>query len=77
MRPSLILGPLVRNLPTSLGGEVGPNDLILKYLKKNIPIMPIGGLSFVDVRDTAIAFCNAVKVIHLFHFQIISVYSII
>eukprot|EP00002_Diphylleia_rotans_P000016 TRINITY_DN10009_c0_g1_i1.p1 TRINITY_DN10009_c0_g1~~TRINITY_DN10009_c0_g1_i1.p1 ORF type:complete len:339 (-),score=74.39 TRINITY_DN10009_c0_g1_i1:106-1122(-) len=52
MRPSLLLGPGDYRLSSCRG--------VYDFMKGNIPIMPSGGLSFVDVRDTAIAFRSAV-----------------
>ena len=51
MRPSLLLGP---------GDErqSSTKDVVL-FLKKKIPFIPQGGLSFVDVRDVADAFIQA------------------
>lgn len=51
MRPTLLLGPGdTRNSST---------DDIAKFLKSDIPSIPSGGLSFVDVRDVAEAFILA------------------
>lgn len=45
-RPSLLLGP--GDLRLSSTGDV------LKLLRREIPVVPAGGLSFVDVRDVAV-----------------------
>ncbi len=51
MRPTLLLGPGDRN-------QSSTGDVVL-YLKKKIPGQMPGGMSFVDVRDTADAFIAA------------------
>ena len=51
MRPSLLLGPGDER-------ESSTKDVVL-FLKKKIPLIPQGGLSFVDVRDAADAFIQA------------------
>jgi dihydroflavonol-4-reductase len=48
LNPSLILGPGDERLSST--GDVW------KFLHKDIPAMPSGGLSFVDVRDAAVMF---------------------
>ena len=48
MRPTLVLGPG--------DSRFSSITLVHEFLKKNIPIVPPGGLSYVDVRDTADAF---------------------
>ncbi len=48
LNPSLILGPGDERLSST--GDVW------KFLHQDIPAMPSGGLSFVDVRDAALAF---------------------
>jgi dihydroflavonol-4-reductase len=48
LNPSLLLGPGDARL-SSL-------DVVWKFLQRRIPAMPRGGISFVDVRDAAIAF---------------------
>lgn len=50
LRPSLVIGPGDFDLSSS--GE------ILKFLKNEMPAIPAGGISFVDVRDVARA-CKA------------------
>eukprot|EP00999_Lentomonas_sp_LEN2_P002954 NODE_812_length_1175_cov_83.484733_g771_i0.p1 GENE.NODE_812_length_1175_cov_83.484733_g771_i0~~NODE_812_length_1175_cov_83.484733_g771_i0.p1 ORF type:complete len:362 (-),score=58.32 NODE_812_length_1175_cov_83.484733_g771_i0:88-1092(-) len=51
MRPTLILGP----------GDIRESSvtLIKEFINKNIPLVPAGGLSLVDVRDVAKAFVTA------------------
>ncbi len=51
LNPSLLLGPGDARLSST--------DLVFKFLERRIPAMPGGGLSFVDVRDTAAAFASA------------------
>jgi dihydroflavonol-4-reductase len=53
MRPSLLLGPGDRK-------QSSTGDVIL-FMKKRIPATLNGGLSFVDVRDTAEAFIAAME----------------
>lgn len=51
MRPSLLLGP---------GDDrLGSTRLVLDHLTGNIPFLPKGGMSFVDVRDAADACVSA------------------
>lgn len=51
VNPSLLLGP---------GDErLGSTKFVLDFLGRKINAVPSGGLSFVDVRDTATAFINA------------------
>ncbi len=54
LRPSLVLGPGDRDLSSS--GEV------LQFLAGHVPVIPGGGLSFVDVRDVAAAIEIAIDV---------------
>lgn len=51
VNPSLLLGPGDRRLSST--GDV------LKFLRRQIPIVPEGGINFVDVRDAAVATANA------------------
>lgn len=51
LNPSLLLGPGDRRLSST--GDV------LKFLRRQIPSVPKGGVNFVDARDAAIAFANA------------------
>jgi dihydroflavonol-4-reductase len=53
LNPSLLLGPGDERLSSS--------KVVLDFLARKIPYCPGGGLSFVDVRDTAAAFINAVE----------------
>lgn len=53
MRPTLLLGPGDNRLSST--GDVQ------KFLDKKIPVVPSGGVSFVDVRDTAQAFIAAMS----------------
>lgn len=53
MRPSLILGPGDRRF-TSTG-------VVRDFLEGALPVIPSGGLSFVDVRDVASAFVAAIE----------------
>jgi len=53
MRPSLILGPGDKRMSSI--------TLIHEFLRKNIPIVPSGGVTFVDVRDTASMFLTAMS----------------
>jgi dihydroflavonol-4-reductase len=53
LRPSLLLGP--EDWGQSSTGEVR------KVLDRQVPVSPRGGLSFVDVRDAAATFANAVE----------------
>ena len=51
VNPSLLLGPGDRRLSST--GDVR------KFLKRKIPVVPEGGINFVDARDAAIATANA------------------
>ncbi|MBX5484609.1 MAG: NAD-dependent epimerase/dehydratase family protein [Myxococcaceae bacterium] len=53
LNPSLLLGPGDDRLSSTW--------TISKFLNRDIPAMPNGGLSFVDVRDTADAFVAALE----------------
>lgn len=53
VNPTLLLGPGDRRLSST-------ND-ILRFLRRQIPIVPEGGLSFVDVRDAALATVAALE----------------
>ncbi len=53
LNPSLLLGPGDERLSST--------DDILKFLAREIPAIPPGGLNFVDVRDVAPAFVEAMK----------------
>lgn len=53
LNPSLLLGPGDSRLSST-------ND-ILKFLSRDIPVIPPGGLNFVDVRDVAVAFAKAMQ----------------
>ncbi len=51
LNPSLLLGPGDDRLSST--------DVVFKFLERRLPAMPSGGLSFVDVRDAARAFADA------------------
>ncbi|MCG8418234.1 MAG: NAD-dependent epimerase/dehydratase family protein [Proteobacteria bacterium] len=53
VNPSLLLGPGDRRLSSS--GDV------LDFLRRNIPVVPDGGVNFVDVRDAADAIVTALQ----------------
>jgi dihydroflavonol-4-reductase len=53
LNPSLLLGPGDERLSST--------KPVLDFLARKIPFTPSGGLSFVDVRDTADAFVNALE----------------
>ena len=53
MNPSFLLGPGDERLSST--------RVILDYLERKIPVTPGGGLSFVDVRDVALAFRAAMR----------------
>jgi dihydroflavonol-4-reductase len=53
MNPSLLLGPGDERLSST--------RVILDFLSRKIPVVPKGGLSFVDVRDAAQAFRVAAR----------------
>lgn len=53
MNPSLLLGPDDERLSST--------KPVLDFLARKIPYSPSGGLSFVDVRDTATAFISALE----------------
>ena len=53
LNPSLLLGAGDERLSST--------KVVLDFIGKNIPLTPGGGLSFVDVRDTAAAFINALE----------------
>lgn len=53
LNPSLLLGPGDVRLSST-------ND-ILKFMGRDIPVVPPGGINFVDVRDVAAAFISAMK----------------
>ena len=54
LRPSLVIGPDDRDLSSS--GDV------LQFLSGHVPVIPGGGLSFVDVRDVALACHKAISI---------------
>lgn len=51
LNPSLLMGPGDARLSSTW--------TVMKFLQRDIPAMPNGGLSFVDARDAADAFVNA------------------
>ena len=53
VNPSLLLGPGDRRLSST--GDVR------KFLRRQIPVVPDGGVSFVDARDAAAATANALE----------------
>ncbi len=53
LNPSLLLGPGDERLSST--------KVVLDFLARKISAVPTGGLSFVDVRDAAAAFPNAMK----------------
>jgi dihydroflavonol-4-reductase len=53
MNPSLLLGPDDERLSST--------KPVLDFLARKIPYMPSGGLNFVDARDAAAAFINALE----------------
>jgi dihydroflavonol-4-reductase len=53
LNPSLLLGPGDERLSST--------DVVWKFLKRRVPAMPGGGISFVDVRDAAQAFAAALE----------------
>ncbi|MBP6003541.1 MAG: NAD-dependent epimerase/dehydratase family protein [Pyrinomonadaceae bacterium] len=53
MNPSLLLGPDDERLSST--------KPVLEFLGKKIPYSPSGGLNFVDARDAAAAFINAIE----------------
>lgn len=53
LNPSLLLGPGDTRLSST--------DVVWKFLKRRVPSLPGGGLSFVDVRDAASAFAAALE----------------
>jgi len=53
LNPGLLLGPGDDRLSSTW--------IVSKFLNRDIPAMPSGGLSFVDVRDTADAFVQALR----------------
>lgn len=53
LNPSLLLGPGDERLSST--------KPVLDFLARKIPFTPSGGLNFVDVRDTADAFINALE----------------
>ncbi len=53
LNPSLLLGPGDARLSSP--------DVVWKFLKRRVPAMPGGALSFVDVRDAAGAFAAALE----------------
>jgi dihydroflavonol-4-reductase len=53
MNPSLLLGPGDERLSST--------KVVLDFLARKIPTVPKGGLSFVDARDAARAFINAMS----------------
>jgi len=54
LNPTLLLGPEDERLSST--------KIVLDFLARKIPYSPSGGLSFVDVRDTATAFINALEI---------------
>jgi dihydroflavonol-4-reductase len=53
LNPSLLLGSGDERLSSS--------SVVLDFMAKKIPLTPSGGLNFVDVRDVAAAFVNALE----------------
>ncbi|HET9598167.1 MAG TPA: NAD-dependent epimerase/dehydratase family protein [Anaeromyxobacteraceae bacterium] len=53
VNPSLLLGPGDARLSST--------DVVFKFLARRIPVLPGGGLSFVDVRDAAACFAAALE----------------
>ena len=53
LNPSLLLGPGDHRLSST--------DVVFRILERRIPALPSGGLSFVDVRDAALAFAAALE----------------
>lgn len=53
VNPSLLLGPGDRRLSST--GDVR------KFIKRKIPVLPDGGINFVDARDAAVATANALE----------------
>jgi dihydroflavonol-4-reductase len=53
LNPSLLLGPGDERLSST--------DVVWKFLKRRVPAMPGGGISFVDVRDAAQSFAAALE----------------
>jgi dihydroflavonol-4-reductase len=53
LNPSLLLGPGDDRLSSTQD--------VLKFIGRDIPMIPPGGLNFVDVRDTAAAFISAME----------------
>ena len=53
LNPSLLLGPGDKRLSST--------EDVLKFLARDIPVIPPGGLNFVDVRDVAEAFRRAME----------------
>lgn len=51
LNPSLLLGPGDARLSSTQD--------VLKFMGRDIPVIPAGGINFVDVRDTATAFITA------------------
>lgn len=51
LNPSLLLGPGDKRLSST--------EDVLRFLTRDIPLIPPGGINFVDVRDVAEAFRNA------------------
>ena len=51
--PSLLLGPG--------DARVSSTEDVLRFLQRRIPVVPDGGLNFVDVRDVATAFVSALE----------------
>ena len=53
LNPSLLLGPGDKKLSST--------EDVLRFLARDIPLIPPGGVNFVDVRDVAAAFRNAME----------------
>jgi dihydroflavonol-4-reductase len=53
LNPSLLLGPGDKKLSST--------EDVLRFLAKDIPVIPPGGVNFVDVRDVAEAFRSAME----------------
>ena len=53
LNPSLLLGPGDKRLSST--------EDVLRFLAKDIPVIPPGGVNFVDVRDVADAFVSAME----------------
>jgi dihydroflavonol-4-reductase len=60
VNPSLLLGPVLGGFGGGARPESSTDD-VRKFLERQIPFVPAGGIAFVDVRDAAVAMIRAME----------------